>query len=157
MIVPSCIEEIMLEGEHLHHCVGGSERYWERIERKESYVLFLRRTSDLQKSYYTLEIEPDGTVRQKRTMYDRQEADIEDAKKFLKKWQKEISRRLTDEERELAKTSRVLREQEFAQLRENQVIINTGYLRGHLLVDVLMEDLMETKEGATIPALPAAA
>ena len=157
VIVPSCIEEIMLEGEHLHHCVGGSERYWERIERKESYVLFLRRTSDLQKSYYTLEIEPDGTVRQKRTMYDRQEADIEDAKKFLKKWQKEISRRLTDEERELAKTSRVLREQEFAQLRENQVIINTGYLRGHLLVDVLMEDLMETKEGATIPALPAAA
>ena len=52
-----------------------------------------------------IEIEPDGTVRQKRTMYDRQEADIEDAKKFLKKWQKEISRRLTDEERELAKTS----------------------------------------------------
>ena len=90
-------------------------------------------------------------------MYDRQEADIEDAKKFLKKWQKEISRRLTDEERELAKTSRVLREQEFAQLRENQVIINTGHLRGHLLVDVLMEDLMETKESATIPALPAAA
>lgn len=157
VVVPSCIEEIMLEGEHLHHCVGGSERYWERIERKESYVLFLRRTSDLQKSYYTLEIEPDGTVRQKRTMYDRQEADIEDAKKFLKKWQKEISRRLTDEERELAKTSRVLREQEFAQLRENQVIINTGHLRGHLLVDVLMEDLMETKESATIPALPAAA
>lgn len=157
VVVPSCIEEIMLEGEHLHHCVGGSERYWERIERKESYVLFLRRTSDLQKSYYTLEIEPDGTIRQKRTMYDRQEADIEDAKKFLKKWQKEISRRLTDEERELAKTSRVLREQEFAQLRENQVIINTGHLRGHLLVDVLMEDLMETKESATIPALPAAA
>ena len=90
-------------------------------------------------------------------MYDRQDADIDDSKKFLKKWQKEISRRLTDEERELAKTSRVLREQEFAQLRENQVIINTGHLRGHLLVDVLMEDLMETKESATIPALPAAA
>lgn len=157
VVVPSCIEEIMLEGEHLHHCVGDSERYWERIERKESYVLFLRRTSDLQKSYYTLEIEPDGTVRQKRTMFDRQEADIEDAKKFLKKWQKEISRRLTDEERELAKASRVLREQEFAQLREDQVIINTGYLRGHLLVDVLMADLMETKENAEMPALPAAA
>lgn len=157
VVVPSCIEEIMLEGEHLYHCVGGSERYWERIERKVSYVLFLRRTSDLQKSYYTLEIEPDGTVRQKRTMYNRQEADIEDAKKFLKKWQKEISRRLTDEERELAKTSRVLREQEFAQLRENQVIINTGYLRGHLLVDVLMEDLMDTKENTVMYALPEAA
>ena len=93
----------------------------------------------------------------KRTMYDRQEADIEDAKKFLKKWQKEISKRLTDEERELAKTSRVLREREFAQLRENQVVINTGHLRGHLLVDVLLADLMETKENTDMPALSAAA
>lgn len=156
VLEPSCIEDIMLEGERLHHCLGGSERYWERIERRESYVLFLRRTSDPDKPYYTLEIEPDGTVRQKRTMYDRQEADIEDAKKFLKKWQKEISKRLTAEERELAKTSRVLREQEFVRLRENQVIINTGYLRGHLLVDVLMADLMETEE-TTVPALAAAA
>lgn len=143
VIVPSCIEDIMLEGEHLHHCLGGSERYWERIERRESYVLFLRRTSDVKKSYYTLEIEPDGTVRQKRTMYDRQEADIEEAKKFLQKWQKEIAKRLTDEERELAKVSRVLRAEEFTQLRNDQVIIHTGHLAGHLLVDVLMADLME--------------
>lgn len=154
--VPSCIEEIMMEGEQLHHCAGGSERYWERIERRESYVLFLRRTSNPEKPYYTLEIEPDGTVRQKRTMYDRQEADIENAKKFLQRWQKEVAKRLTEKERELAKTSRVLREREFMQLRENQVVINTGYLRGHLLVDVLMEDLMETEE-VTMPALPVAA
>ena len=64
---------------------------------------------------------------------------------------------LTDEERELAKTSRVLREREFAQLRENQVVINTGHLRGHLLVDVLLADLMETKENTDMPALSAAA
>lgn len=157
VVVPSRIEDIILEGDHLHHCLGSSERYWERIERRESYVLFLRRTAEPERSYYSLEIEPDGTVRQKRTMYDRQEADIEEAKKFLLKWQKEISKRLTDEERELAKTSRVLRKQEFAQLREDQVIIHTGHLCGHLLVDVLMADLMEATENVPVPVLTAAA
>lgn len=146
VIVPEKVEDILTEGQNLHHCVGDSERYWDRIERQESYVLFLRRTNNVEKSYYTLEIEPDGTVRQKRTMYDRQEADIEDATKFLKKWQKEVSKRITDKERSLAKKSRVLRFEQFAQMRKNHVIIHTGTLQGKLLVDVLMADLMENKE-----------
>ena len=41
--------------------------------------------------YYTLEIEPDGTVRQKRTLFDRQHEDIEQATEFLQKWQKAVS------------------------------------------------------------------
>ena len=45
--------------------------------------------------YYTLEIEPDGTVRQKRTKFDRQEPDIKDAKKFLAEWQRVVAKRLT--------------------------------------------------------------
>ena len=112
VVSPRCIEDILQEGENLHHCVGSSDRYWERIERRESYVLFLRRSVNPEKAYYTLEIEPDGTVRQKRTMYDRQEADIKDATKFLKKWQKEVSKRITSEEKELAEISHSLREQE---------------------------------------------
>lgn len=156
VIVPSRIEEIMEEGEKLHHCVGSSDRYWERIERRESYVLFLRKVSKPEDSYYTLEIEPDGTVRQKRTMYDRQKEDIKDAEKFLKEWQKEISKRITAKERGLAEKSRILREKEFTQMRENQVIIHTGDLRGQLLVDVLMKDLMENKEELAEPALAAA-
>lgn len=143
VVSPRCIEDILQEGEDLHHCVGSSDRYWERIERRESYVLFLRRSANPGKAYYTLEIEPDGTVRQKRTMYDRQEADIEDATKFLKKWQKEVSKRITSEEKELAAISHSLREQEFAEMREKQLVINTGQLAGRLLVDVLTEDLME--------------
>lgn len=143
VVSPRCIEDVLREGENLHHCVGSSDRYWERIERRESYVLFLRRSSDPGKAYYTLEIEPDGTVRQKRTMYDRQEADIEDATKFLKKWQKEVSKRIGSEEKQLAQISHSLREQEFAEMREKQLIIHTGELSGRLLVDVLTEDLME--------------
>ncbi|WP_300784025.1 PcfJ domain-containing protein [uncultured Acetatifactor sp.] len=154
VIVPSRIEEIMEEGERLHHCVGNSDRYWERIERRESYVLFLRRASDLKKSYYTLEVEPDGTVRQKRTMYDRQDKDIRDAEKFLREWQKVVARRMTAKERGLAEKSRILRNQEFLQLQEDRVVISMGDLQGQLLADVLMADLMENKEGTAGSALP---
>ena len=93
--------------------------------------------------YYTLEVEPDGTVRQKRTKYDRQNADIEEAKKFLTEWQGVIKKRLSGSDRRKAKKSRSLREQEFAQMRQDNVIINTGEMSGHRLVDVLTADLME--------------
>jgi hypothetical protein len=144
ILVPSRIEDILFEGRNLHHCIGNSDRYWERIERRETYVMFLRRTSDVSKAYYTLEVEPNGTIRQKRTMYDRQEPDIEDATVFLKKWQTTVSQRLTNEDRSLAEKSRVLRSQSYTQLRNDQVIIHTGALRGQLLVDVLLADLMES-------------
>lgn len=146
VLVPEKVEEIMTEGNTLHHCVNKTEKYWERIERQESYIFFLRKTEAPDKAYYTLEVEPDGTVRQKRTMYDRQEADIEDATKFLKKWQKEISKRITDRERALAKTSRMLRKEEFAELKKQQTIIYTGHLGGQLLVDILMRDLIENED-----------
>ena len=155
--IPSKLEEIIKEGEQLHHCVGSSERYWDRIERRESYVLFLRHTSEPDKPYYTLEVEPDGTVRQKRTMYDRQEADIDQAKKFLRKWQKIVSTRLTTTEHKLAIVSKELRKQEFAELKREKVIIHTGDFWGRSLLDLLTEDLMENTNVAAEPVLAAAA
>ena len=115
----------------------------DRIQTNESYILFLRRVSAPDTPYYTLEVEPDGTVRQKRTKFDRQEPDIEDAKKFLAEWQRTIARRLTENDREKAAASRVLREREFDQMRRDNVIIYTGDLAGRRLVDVLTADLME--------------
>ena len=91
----------------------------------------------------TLEVEPGGTVRQKRTMYDRQNADIDEAKAFIRKWQKEIRERMSGKDRKLAQKSKVLRLAEFAQMDKDNVLINTGLLQGQRLVDVLMADLME--------------
>lgn len=144
VIVPSCIEDMLHEGDNLHHCVANSDRYFDRINRQEAYILFLRKTSSPDQSFYTLEIEPGGTIRQKRTMYDRQEKDIEAATPFLLKWQAVVSKRLTEADKKLAKYSKVLRNQEFAQLRNDNVIIHTGVLAGEKLVDVLVKDLMET-------------
>lgn len=157
VVAPAGVEDIMMEGRFLQHCVGSSERYWDRIERKESFVLFLRRSCEPGKSYYTLEVEPDGTVRQKRTEFDRQKPDIEEATKFLAEWQKVITARLTTDDRKLAEKSRIMRAEEFAQLQNDQVIIHTGHLAGRLLVDVLLADLMENAETLPAQELPAAA
>ena len=146
VIVPQSILDIMVEGKALSHCVGSSTRYLDRIERRESYIMFLRKTALPQQSYYTLEVEPGGTVRQKRTTGDDQKEDIEDAKNFLKQWQKEISARLTKQELSLAEKSKELRLEGFAQMRRDKVRIYTGHLQGHMLVDVLMADLMENEE-----------
>lgn len=143
VIAPEGVLDILVEGDMLHHCIGSSDRYFERIERRESYLLFLRKAEEPQRPYYTMEIEPNGTVRQLRTMYDRQNEDAAAARVFLLKWQKVVAERLTTEDRQKAEQSRILREQEFVQMRTDQVKIHTGDLAGSLLVDVLTADLME--------------
>lgn len=133
VIVPRTLSQIVLEGNALHHCVGSSERYFERIMRRETYVFFLRRTSEPDVPYYTLEVEPGGTIRQTRTMYD-EETGVETVRAFLRQWQKEVKKRLTAQEKELAKISAVKREENIQELKEKN---NTRVLKA------LMEDFME--------------
>lgn len=115
MIVPKGIRDIVEDGRQLHHCSASSERYFERINRKECFLLFLRKNEDLSKAWYTVEIQPDGTVRQKRTEYNRQD-DIEEVMRFLKEWQRAIKKRLTQEDVELGNQSSIQREIEQMEL-----------------------------------------
>lgn len=142
VIVPRDIYDIILEGETLSHCVGSAERYYERIEQHETYILFLRKNEHPDSAWYTLEAEPDGTVRQKRTVGDCQNEDIEEATRFLREWQRVISKRINAEARERAKESRRRRGEEYAELRRIGARIRRGDLAGRLLADVLGEDLM---------------
>lgn len=143
VLAPSGILDIIVEGRMLNHCVDSSQRYWDRIQRHETYILFLRRASAPELPYYTLEVEPNGTVRQTRTKFDRQDDDIGVVKKFLKGWQKVIAERLTKQDRKRAKISSKLRKQEFEQMQKDNVTINVGELAGQRLLDVLTADLME--------------
>lgn len=133
VIVPKNLIEIMIEGNALHHCVGSSERYFERIMRKETYICFLRRVSEPKTPFYTLEVEPGGTIRQHRSMYD-EEPGIEEIRGFLKEWQQTIKKRLTEEDRRLAGVSRILREKNIEELKAKK---NERVLKG------LMEDFLE--------------
>lgn len=141
--VPNSLEDILKESQTLFICIANSDTYWERIERKESYLLFVRKASAPDTSYYTVEAEPNGTVRQVRTVYNRQNDDIGEVRAFLKIWQKQLAKRLTQKDKQLAANSHELRIKELVQLRNDQVTIHTGDLAGRLLVDVLTEDLME--------------
>lgn len=145
ILVPKCIEDIISEGKTLHHCIASSDRYFERIHTRETYLLFLRKQEDISKPWYTLEVEPDGTIRQKRTEYDRQNKDLKDAEDFLKAWQKQVQKNITEDDIKLASESKDMRIKEFEEMREHNVRIRNGHLAGHSLAEVLEADLMEVE------------
>ena len=55
VIVPACCEDIIYEGKVQSHCVG---RYVERVAKGEDVILFIRRSSDKDTPFYTMEIRP---------------------------------------------------------------------------------------------------
>ncbi len=133
MIMPENPVDIVREGYALHHCAGSSERYFNRIENRETYIGFLRRQKEPNIPFYTIEFEPGGTIRQNRSYYD-EEPGIEEIREFLKLWQKEIKKRLTQKDKEHAAKSAVLREQNIKELQEN---------RNSFVLKKLEEDFME--------------
>ena len=143
IVVPKGIEDIVLDGLVLGHCTERTERYYDRIASKESYILFLRKADAPDVPWYTLEAEPNGTLRQKRTNGDVQLQDLNDALPFLKEWQSVVAQRLSKSDKALAKRSAQLRREGYAELRETKTVIHYGALAGKLLADVLEKDLME--------------
>lgn len=115
LIVPESIKDIVDDGRQLHHCAASSERYFDRINKRECYLVFVRRKEEPDKAWYTVEIQPGGTIRQKRTEFNRQD-DEDKVMAFLKKWQKEIKKRLTQEDIALEQQSCIQREIEQMEL-----------------------------------------
>lgn len=76
-------EELAKESAALHHCV---RTYVDKVVRGSCVILFIRRTSDQDKPYFTLELSPEGKIVQCRG--DRNCAYPEDVKEFLERWQK---------------------------------------------------------------------
>lgn len=142
IVAPENILDIVREGRTLQHCVHTCDFYFDRIGRDESYLFFLRRAEHPDIPWYTLEVEPNGNIRQKRTTGDNQNRDFEEAVKFLKKWQKVFVRRMTAEEKELGKKADEARIAEYAKLREDGNKVWHGRLAGQLLADVLEADFM---------------
>ena len=141
IIVPEGVGDIVAEGRALHHCVAASDRYMQRIENEETLILFLRKTDNPNVPYYTLEVEPGGTVRQKRTMYDRQDDNLAEVVEFLKEWQSYIKQ--YKEDKTAAKKSKEARVANFKELEKSKRVVPAGELAGQLLADVLKDDLME--------------
>lgn len=140
---PKGILDIVKEGEILGHCVHTCDYYFSRMQTDESYLFFLRKTCSPDMPWYTLEVEPSGNIRQKRTTGDKQNPDFKDAIPFLKKWQQYFKKQLTKEEKEMGVKANQLRKENYKKLRENQNKVWHGPLAGQLLADVLEADFME--------------
>lgn len=143
IIAPDNVLDIVKEGTILRHCVHTCDYYFDRITKDESYLFFLRMSSRPDVPWYTLEVEPSGNIRQKRTTGDNQNADFQKAVKFLKKWQQFFKKQLTEEEKELGEKANRLRIENYKNLRENGNRVWHGKLAGQLLADVLEKDFME--------------
>ncbi len=143
VIVPKSIDEIIINNAALHQCMDRNDRYFERVCIKESFILFLRYADKPDFPWYTLEVEPSGTLRQKRTVGDEQLADLKEAMPFLLEWQAEVSKRLNKADKRLADKSKILRNEHFAELEQSGKRINYGGLSGQRLIDVLRRDLLE--------------
>lgn len=133
MIVPQQLTEIITEGNALHHCAGSSERYFERIMQRETYICFLRKVAEPKTPYYTIEVEPGGTIRQHRSYYD-EEPGVQEIRGFLREWQREVKKRLKEEDHKLAHISAQKRQKNIEELQAKN---NLRVLKG------LEEDFME--------------
>lgn len=84
IIAPESGEEVIAEGRILDHCVGS---YVDRIAKGETIILFMRKRSDPQKPFYTLNISPDGTrLIQAHGYKNRWPATDPETLPFLDKW-----------------------------------------------------------------------
>lgn len=135
VLAPKSLYEIVQEGYALHHCVGATDRYFERMERAETYILFLRKKESPDAPFYTMEVEPGGTIRQHRSFYD-EEPDIKDIRGFLREWQRVIKTRLTAADRKAAEESRRLGE-----LNLEELLRTKG--KNDRVYKALLEDYLE--------------
>ena len=142
IITPDKPEDVFYEGIALNHCVANSNIYLKRIYEHESYILFLRKTNDIETPWYTLEVEPGGIIRQKRTKFDNVNKDFEDALPFLKKWQKHINDITKDNLSSEIENSKAKRLENLMTLRsQRKTVIIDGKV--HLLADILEQDLLQ--------------
>lgn len=156
VLTPNDVQDVLIEGYLLGHCIArpksdGTYLYFERVEQNETYICFLRKNENLEAPWYTMEVEPDGSIRQLRTFGDDdgEGVDRDVAKAFLKKWRAKVRGRLGKSEVLAASISREKRLAEFEELRKNGNIIRNGKLAGRLLVEVLEADFREYNDEET--------
>ena len=89
-LVPRRASDIRNEGRLQHHCVGRAG-YIEKMDKRESFIVFLRKAAEPEVPYYT--IETDGTrIIQAYGAYDRK-PDWNEVNKLLQEWIREVQKR----------------------------------------------------------------
>lgn len=96
IVVPARASDIKVEGRLQHHCVGASDTYMKRMNKRESFIVFLRKKEETTVPYYTIEVDYDGNIRQSYGAYDRK-PDWEKVEPVLKGFTSLIAKRAKKE------------------------------------------------------------
>ena len=86
IVCPKGVEELVYEGKVLCHCVGS---YQESVADGREYILFLRRSNAKDIPWYTIDILPNGSVRQIHTKHNGcidKDAEGRQIMEFLRHW-----------------------------------------------------------------------
>lgn len=84
IVVPTSATDIKEEGKAMHNCVA---TYLDRVAKRQSIILFVRHTSSLEESFYTLEINPkDNSVVQCRGYHNGKTPEEDAVQRFVKQW-----------------------------------------------------------------------
>lgn len=142
IVAPTQIADIYEEGLTLKHCIHTCDIYFQRIEIQETYLLFLRKAEAPDRPWYTIEIEPGGNIRQKKSTLNEAYKDLDDAIPFLKEWQQFVKKKMSKKDKELAQKSDQARREGYENLRKERKIIWHGRMQGTLLADALEDDFM---------------
>jgi len=84
IVYPSTPDEIIAEGNALHHCVGG---YVDRVAKRECIILFLRLCGEESRAFYTIEVK-NRKVAQVRGM--KNAPPTPEVQRFMEQWEKEV-------------------------------------------------------------------
>ena len=73
--IPTCGQDIVTEGERMHHCVGS---YVNKVLEKDCYICFVRHKDTPDVPYITCQVYPSGRIGQYFLAYDRYISSAED-------------------------------------------------------------------------------
>jgi hypothetical protein len=86
IIIPEQLEDLIKEGDVLHHCVGS---YVDAVINKRNKIYFLRKNTELTKPYFTIDVDYSNTVRQVHTYCNKNVSDVPEHMElvsFIKSW-----------------------------------------------------------------------
>ena len=98
IVIPATGEEIREEGRQQHHCVGG---YVDRVLRKECFIVFLRKKSEPDKPFYTVELSKDLRIIQCRGL--RNCSKTPEVEEFVQRWTETMELEKKKQKKELRK------------------------------------------------------
>lgn len=87
VIYPETPEEMAKEGIELHHCV---KSYIDRVTNGTTNILFIRKVSDPEKPFFTVEISNEGVIEQVHGFGNRNANTEEGLNDFINEWKKEL-------------------------------------------------------------------